>query len=194
MELPIFLIGYMGAGKTTVGRLLAAKLGWHFADMDDAFREINGMTTGAFIREHGIEDFRKAERDCAEQLAELPIRHVIYATGGGFPCWEDNMDCLSEWGTTIYLRWPVEKLVKRLIISGTENRPVLTQGMAEMVGDTVEERMTSFVTMQLQVREDFYEQADYIQDAPETLDVLNDEEIAEELYQLILDEMQPRRR
>ena len=109
MELPIYLVGYMGAGKTTAGRLLAEKLGWHFVDLDEAFKEIHGYTTAEYIRTFGIEDFRKKEKYVVEDIADAaPFEKVIYATGGGYPCWEDNMDCLRELGTSIYIRWKPE--------------------------------------------------------------------------------------
>ena len=124
----------MASGKTTVGRLLAKKLGWHFVDLDDAFLEINGLTTGEYIEKYGIELFRKQEKDCVERLSELPIQKVIYATGGGYPCWEDNMDCLLELGTSFYLRWTPEQLTKRLFLSGLDNRPLAVQGMKAQQG------------------------------------------------------------
>ncbi|MBQ7209803.1 MAG: shikimate kinase, partial [Paludibacteraceae bacterium] len=78
MTEPIYLIGYMGAGKTTVGRLLADKLGWYFVDLDEAFAEINGITVQDFIRRYGIEAFRRREKECVEKLSELPIQNVVY--------------------------------------------------------------------------------------------------------------------
>ena len=70
MTLPIYLVGYMGAGKTTAGRLLAEKLGWHFVDLDDAFKEIHGLSTADYIRTFGIEEFRKKEKYVVEDLAD----------------------------------------------------------------------------------------------------------------------------
>ena len=70
MELPIYLVGYMGAGKTTAGRLLAEKLGWHFVDLDDAFEQIHGYSTAEFIRRFGLEEFRKKEKYVVEDLAD----------------------------------------------------------------------------------------------------------------------------
>lgn len=185
MELPIYLIGYMASGKTTAGRILAKKLGWHFVDLDDAFLEINGYTTGEYIREFGMEAFRKQEKDCVEKLAELPIEKVIYATGGGYPCWEDNMDCLHELGTSFYLRWTPEQLTKRLFLSGITQRPVAVDGMNAAEGATEEEKMLHFVREHLAARQPYYEQADFIIDAPAELHESNDEVIAEEIYKTI---------
>lgn len=176
MELPIYLIGYMGAGKTTAGKILADKLGWHFVDLDEAFHEINGYSTADYIRQYGIEAFRKEEKDVVERLAELPIEKVIYATGGGYPCWEDNMECLKELGTSIYIRWSAEHLAKRLSLTDLSERPIL-QGRSE-------KELLEFITPQLEAREVFYNQADYIIDVKEC-DIESDIKIAEELCQLI---------
>lgn len=150
MEFPVYLIGYMGAGKTTAGRILADKLGWHFVDLDDAFREIHGMSTADYIRTYGLEAFRKKEKYVVEDLAELPYEHVIYATGGGYPCWEDNMECLKELGTSFYIRWAPEHLAKRLSLTDLNERPVL-QGRTE-------EDLLAFIAPQLEEREPYYSQ------------------------------------
>lgn len=176
MELPIYLIGYMGAGKTTAGKLLAQKLGWHFVDLDDAFKEIHGLSTADYIRQYGLEDFRKKEKYVAEDLAELPIEKVIYATGGGYPCWEDNMECLHELGTSIYIKWSAEHLAKRLSLTDLSERPVL-QGRTE-------EELLSFIAPQLEAREPFYSQADYTL-IVEKCDEEADEYIAEQLYRFV---------
>ena len=185
MELPIYLIGYMGSGKTTVGKILANKLGWSFVDLDDAFEELYGYTTGEYIRKFGMEAFRKKEKACVEMLSELPVQKVIYATGGGYPCWEDNMDCLKELGTCFYLRWKPEQLTKRLFLSGIEHRPVAKDGMNAQQGANDEEKMLAFVRGHLAERAEIYEQAHYIIDAPNTLHDSNDEVIAEQIFQLI---------
>ena len=166
----------MGAGKTTAGKILADKLGWHFVDLDEAFHEINGHSTADYIRQYGIEAFRKEEKDVVERLAELPIEKVIYATGGGYPCWEDNMECLKELGTSIYIRWSAEHLAKRLSLTDLSERPIL-QGRSK-------EELLEFITPQLEAREPFYNQADYIIDVKEC-DIESDIKIAEELCQLI---------
>ncbi|MGM9838046.1 MAG: shikimate kinase [Paludibacteraceae bacterium] len=181
MEFPVYLIGYMGAGKTTAGRLLADKLGWAFVNLDDAFLEIHRMSTADYIRTYGMDAFRRKEKDVVEKLAELPMEHVIYATGGGYPCWEDNMECLKELGTSIYIRWCPEHLAKRLSLTDLSERPVL-QGRTE-------EELLAFITPHLAARESYYMQADYIVDAPvesgKGLTEADDEHIAEKLFQLI---------
>ncbi len=177
MELPVYLVGYMGAGKTTAGRLLAEKLGWYFVDLDEAFREIHGLSTADYIRAHGLEDFRKKEKYVVEDIADqAPYEKVIYATGGGYPCWEDNMDCLRELGTSIYIRWSPEHLAKRLSLTDLSERPVL-QGRTE-------EELLSFIAPQLEAREPFYSRAHHILDVT-VCDEQSDERIAEELYKLI---------
>ena len=176
MELPIYLIGYMGAGKTTAGRILADKLGWHFVDLDDAFYQIHGYTTADYIREFGLEAFRKKEKYVVEDLAELPYEHVIYATGGGYPCWEDNMDCLLELGTSIYLRWSPEHLAHRLSLTDLSTRPVL-QGRTE-------EELLQFIAPQLAERDPIYSRANHVLEVSEC-DEESDQRIAEEIYQLI---------
>ena len=178
MQLPIYLIGYMAAGKTTVGRLLAERLGWRFVDLDEAFAEIHSQTPAEYIREHGIEAFRYKEKYVLEDLAELPIEKVIYATGGGYPCWEDNMECLKELGTSIYLKWKPEHLAQRLMLTDLSTRPVL-QGRTE-------EELLAFITPQLQAREPFYMMADYVIEAPvKDIAAEDDKNIAEQLWKLI---------
>ena len=177
MELPIYLVGYMGAGKTTVGRLLADKLGWHFVDLDEAFEQIHGFSPAEYIRQYGIEDFRRKEKYVVEDLADqIPFEKIIYATGGGYPCWEDNMDCLNELGTSIYLRWKPEHLARRLSLTDLSERPVL-QGRTE-------EELLAFIAPQLEAREPFYARAHHILNVT-TCDEQSDERIAEELFRLI---------
>lgn len=184
MTLPIYLIGYMASGKSTVGRLLADRLGWQFVDLDDAFLQIHGMTTGDYIRQFGVEDFRRKEKYVLEDIADAALTdHVIYATGGGYPTYEDNMECLRELGTSFYLRWSPEHLTDRLFLSGLDNRPIATKGMLSETGENEREKMLRFVTKQLAEREPYYAKANHILDAPleDEYGPQNDEELADEL-------------
>ncbi|MBQ9143573.1 MAG: hypothetical protein IJX60_01330, partial [Paludibacteraceae bacterium] len=137
-----------------------------------------------YIRQHGIEEFRRKEKYVIEDLAELPIENVIYATGGGYPCWEDNMECLAELGTSIYLKWQPKHLAQRLMLTDLSQRPVL-QGRTE-------EELLQFISTQLKAREPYYMMANYIIKAPIsfingtiTLAEENDIHIANMLYEMI---------
>lgn len=179
MEYPIYLIGYMGAGKTTIGKILAERLDWSFVDLDKAFYEIHGMTPAEYIRTYGIEAFRRKEKYVVEDLADTPYEHVVYATGGGYPCWEDNMECLHELGTSFYIKWKPEHLAKRLMLTDLEERPLL-QGRTE-------EELLSFISAQLPDREEFYNKADYVIKVPvEEISEEDDEHIADILYHMIV--------
>lgn len=179
---PIYLIGYMAAGKTTVGRMLADRMGWHFVDLDEAFAKIHHYSPADYIRQFGVEEFRRKEKYVVEDLSDLPVQKVVYATGGGYPCWEDNMECLKELGTSIYLRWKPVHLAQRLALTDLSERPLLH-------GKTPEELLT-FIEPQLQARSPFYEQANLIIDAPlnedGTIDETTDMKIAESLYDYIM--------
>jgi len=175
--MPIYLIGYMAAGKTTIGKLLAEKLGWHFVDLDDAFLQIHGYTTADYIRQFGIEDFRIKEKYVLEDVADMsPYEHVVYATGGGYPCYKDNMECLNELGTSVYIRWQAKDLVKRLMLTNLDERPVL-QGRTQ-------DELEAFITPQLEAREPFYAQAHYTIDAPGFIPEA-DAILAEEIIKLL---------
>ena len=176
---PIYLVGYMAAGKTTVGRLLAERAGWRFVDLDDAFLQIHGYTPAEYIREYGVEAFRKKEKYVLEDIADMsPYEQVVYATGGGYPCWEDNMECLNELGTSVYLRWRAEDLAQRLMLTDLDERPVLK-------GRT-EQELTDFIRPQLEARHPYYMQAHHVVNAPGFIPEA-DQQLAEQIYQLLFE-------
>ena len=102
----------MGCGKSTVGRKLATAVGYDFVDLDQRVCEIAGMTIPEIFATQGEEAFRQLERQALEEMADRC--DVVVATGGGAPCYGDNMRLLTEKGTTVYLKMSAHKLSQRL--------------------------------------------------------------------------------
>ena len=118
---PIFLVGFMGAGKTTVGRALAALLGYRFFDLDDLIEEQAGKTVQAIFAEMGEPEFRRLEREILLSCNGM-VRTVI-ALGGGAYVSEENRASMRGIGTTVWLACPLEVCLGR--ISGDRSRPLL---------------------------------------------------------------------
>lgn len=121
----IILIGFMGAGKTSVGKSLAHELEIPFVDMDDEIVKKAGMPITEIFAEYGEPYFREIETNVLEELLDLKERHVISA-GGGVPMQEVNQPLLKQAGVVVYLKADTEILVKRL--QGDTTRPVLHGG------------------------------------------------------------------
>lgn len=124
----VFLIGFMGVGKTTNGKKLAQALNRNFIDLDDLFVEQAGMSISDYFKVYGEENFRIKEREILQNLS-IPEPAII-ATGGGAPCFFDNMEWMNEHGITIYLQIPAAALAKRLAASKRHKRPLI-QDMSE---------------------------------------------------------------
>ncbi|GHT51834.1 shikimate kinase [Bacteroidia bacterium] len=152
----IFLIGYMGAGKTTVGKSLAQALNLQFIDLDTFIENRYHKRIGEIFAERGEDGFRELERKALHEVAQF--EDVIISTGGGTPCFFDNMQVMNELGRTIYLKLPVEQLAARLVKSNhKEKRPLLQ--------DKTDEGIKQFVADNLAVREPFYNQSSLIFEA-----------------------------
>ena len=104
----IFLTGYMGSGKTTLGRALAAEMGIPFIDLDHYIEKRYCKTIAQLFAEKGEEGFREVERRMLHEVGEF--EDVIISTGGGTPCFFDNIEYMNAQGTTVYLDVPVERL------------------------------------------------------------------------------------
>ena len=146
----IYLIGYMGSGKSTLGRRLSKHLDLQFVDMDHYIEERNCKTVPQIFAEEGESEFRKKERKALEELAEFT--HIVIATGGGAPCFFDNIDLMNKSGKTVYLNINPKILADRLLTSKTE-RPLIK-------GKSREELVT-FIDETLRKRNEFYLQAQY---------------------------------
>jgi len=97
----IFLIGFMGCGKTTLGRKLAARLGYEFMDLDHIFEAQAGMTIAQYFSSFGEDAFRKLESEVLRQTRYPP--NAVVSTGGGLPCFFDNMDWDEcAWENSLY--------------------------------------------------------------------------------------------
>jgi shikimate kinase len=120
----IFLVGMMGAGKTTVGRLLARRLKLRFVDSDREIESRCGVKIPVIFEIEGETGFRARESAAIEALAALP--GIVLATGGGVVLAERNRRCLAEHGTVVYLRAKPEDLYER--VRHDRNRPLLAGG------------------------------------------------------------------
>ena len=149
----IILIGYMGAGKTTIGKALSKELGIIFYDLDWYIESRMRKTVSEIFAERGEEGFRQIEYNMLHEVAEF--EDVIISCGGGTPCFFDNMDYLNQQGQVVYLKAEPEVLYKHLQMAKVE-RPLLK-------GKSKEELLT-FIKEQLEKREPFYTKAHYTLD------------------------------
>jgi shikimate kinase len=112
----LYLVGFMAAGKTTVARLLGARLGWRAEDVDELIEARERMTVAEIFSRHGEPYFRAAERDILRLL--LPLRHNVVATGGGTFMDPENRQAINLDGTSVWLDVPIDTVVSRLPADG----------------------------------------------------------------------------
>ena len=153
MHSRIYLIGFMGSGKTTCGKQIARMLDYDFLDIDQWIVQQEGKTIPEIFAEDGESRFREMETAAIREMDQY--QEVVIATGGGLPCYADNMQKLKASGLTIYLQLPPKALLSRLKVSKTK-RPLL-EGKSE-------EEMNATIQEMLREREPYYSQADMIID------------------------------
>lgn len=144
----IYLVGYMGAGKTTTARRLAHQLGWEVADTDALFEEKYKISVNDFFNKYDEPLYRKLESAVLKETENL--ENVVVATGGGTACYFDNMEWMNSHGLTVFMRISPQAAVDRVIHS-RHKRPLA-------IGKT-EEELTEFVAQHYTSRMPFYEQA-----------------------------------
>ena len=149
----IILVGYMGSGKTTVGKALSKETGMMFYDLDWYIESRMRKSVSQIFAERGEEGFRKIEYNMLHEVAEF--EDVIISCGGGTPCFFDNMDYLNQQGDVVYLKATPETLYKHLLMAKIE-RPLLK-------GKSSEE-LIAYITEHLKERSQFYEKARHILD------------------------------
>jgi shikimate kinase len=147
----IILVGFMGCGKTTFGRKLAKKLKYDFIDSDALIEEQENMKISDIFKEKGEEYFRSLEKLFIQTLENK--NNKIVATGGGMPCFEDNMEKLNQVGLTIYLKRPTLELVYRLLRSKKE-RPLTKEKQKE--------ELKVFINNLIEKREKYYLKSKFI--------------------------------
>lgn len=146
----IFLTGYMGAGKTTLGKALARHLRVAFIDLDWYIEERFHKTVGELFAERGEAGFRELERNMLHEAGEF--EDVVISTGGGAPCFFDNMDYMNRTGQTVFLDVRPGVLFRRLRVA-KQQRPIL-QGKQD-------DELLAFIEEALARRAPFYTQARY---------------------------------
>jgi shikimate kinase len=144
----LFLIGFMGCGKTTLGKKLASSLGYNFIDLDHVLEAQIGMTIPEYFSTHSEEEFRKLESEILK-TTQYP-QNTIVSTGGGLPCFFDHMEWMNNHGQTVYIQLSPKALASRLD-HPKASRPVL-QGKK---GD----ELVAFIEHKLAEREGYYLQA-----------------------------------
>ncbi len=171
----IYLIGFMGAGKTTIGKLLAEELRLDFLDLDDAIEQEAGFSIPEIFKMKGEEFFRQLESKALQSISSSPAK--VIATGGGAVLAETNRLVMKNSGISIYLNWPVDVLFDR--IRHSQNRPLLRNPSKENLFD--------YIQKMLNERQPLYELADYIVDGDEQ--ITQEQSVAMILEKLPADDM-----
>lgn len=151
----VYLIGFMGSGKSTLGRWLTdAMEGWTFIDLDHFIENKYHKTIPQIFEEKGEEEFRKMEASCLQEVSSF--EKVIVGSGGGTPCFYNNMEVMNNTGLAVYLQLTPQVIYDRLQTS--KNKRPLIEGKQ---GD----ELLDFIAVKLAEREGFYKQAKLIADA-----------------------------
>jgi shikimate kinase len=147
----VYIIGFMGSGKTTAGRKVSGLLGWDFIDLDEEITHIEGRPIRNIFSESGEQYFRSIE---SETLRKLEIRdNAVISVGGGAPCTPGNLDFMKEKGLVVYLKKTPRQLVSRLS-RDPGKRPLLR--------DVPEGGLLKYISEKLSEREHYYNKADLL--------------------------------
>ena len=149
----VYLIGFMGSGKSTMGRWLSDEMGWTFVDMDHFIENKYHKTITQIFEEKGEDGFREMEARCLREIGDF--EKVIVGAGGGTPCYFDNMEVMNATGVTIYIKLTPEVLNDRLK-GAKAQRP--------LVANKSKEELLTFISEKLKEREPFYSKAQVIAD------------------------------
>lgn len=147
----IYIIGFMGSGKSTAGKKLASLLNWTFIDLDNYIEEYSGKTIPEIFSQDGESHFRELESRLLHNIETNS--HTIVSTGGGTPCHSNNMDFMLKTGLTVYLKLTPGQLRSRL----SESR-----GDRPLLADLQPEELQSFIEKKLADRKEWYDNSELI--------------------------------
>jgi shikimate kinase len=145
----------MGSGKTTIGKRLASHLNYKFIDMDDFIVAKLGMSINDIFKQKGEDFFRKTEHQTLVELSKQ--KNLVISTGGGVPCFFDNMKLMNQNGITIYLRLSSQALGNRLF-----SLPEATRSKRPLLANKTEAQLQDYIQKTLNQREPYYAQAKFI--------------------------------
>ena len=147
----IYLIGFMGVGKSTLGKQLAGELGYHFLDLDKVFEQTYKININHFFDKYDETLFRKLEREILEST--FGMEKIVISTGGGTPCFFNSMESMNGAGLTVYLEMNAEGIFERLK-KAKRKRP--------LVADLNDTELMRTIAEKLEHRVSFYRQAKII--------------------------------
>lgn len=150
-DMNIYLIGFMGSGKSTIGRMLAKRLDYRFIDLDEEIERDAGCKISEIFAQHGEAHFRGLETDHLKRTTSLA--NVVLSTGGGAPCHDNNMELMNANGLTVYLKPDNKMLADRLMNS---------QGTRPLIANKTYNELLGFIEQTLTIRDSFYTKANVI--------------------------------
>ena len=147
----IYLLGFMGSGKSYIGKWLSEKFNLNFLDLDQFIEDSTQLSIPQIFSSNGEEGFREQEANLLRKTTDF--NQYIISCGGGTPCFHDNMKWIKNHGISIYLKTSEELLFKRLNNQKT-GRP--------LISSMSDDDLRHFISIKISEREKFYEQADYL--------------------------------
>lgn len=144
----VYIIGFMGVGKTTLGKKLARRLGYSYIDTDKLLEHKYKISIDSFFLKYGEELFREFEYQCLTETFEL--KNCVVSTGGGLPCYYDAIERINENGTSVYLQMDAKAIYNRLINS-KQKRP--------LVKNLSSNELLEYIIKKLDSRKEYYNQA-----------------------------------
>ena len=172
---PIFLIGYMGCGKSTMGRAVSELTGMPFIDLDNYIERRFHLSVKEIFAQRGEDGFRDIERRMLQEVADF--EDVLVACGGGTPCFFDNMEYMNSRGTTVFLNTPIPRLHSRLM-RGRHKRPLIAnkndEELMEFIQKALADRWEHYTKAQIEFSSERLENREEIENtAREFIELLS---------------------